>query len=66
MMRGHIRNWEAIGAADNPEAFGLTEADLKHRTPKEILGADLLKELRSAGYDVVQRVSQGDAPFVRP
>lgn len=72
----HIPNREALGAADNLEAF--TPA---HRTAKEVVAnhcaslgmlddfkskrsaEDLISSLRAAGYDIVHRVSQGDKPW---
>lgn len=55
-------NIQALAAMDDCEhATGLTlEQHEARRTPKEILGPHLFKQLKAAGYDVIQRVSQGN------
>ncbi len=73
----HIPNREALGVADNMEAF----TPPARRTPVEVVsqlfvdtkkrdmywstsGNDFAREavlaLRAAGYDIIQRVSQGN------
>ena len=54
----HIPNREVLDAADNLEAF----TPLR-KTPKEIIGHEAIAALKAAGYDIIQRVSQGDKPF---
>ena len=78
-MLDHIPNREALGAADNLEAF----TPPARTTPKEAialelaernlgeyydfpkgrteLAEDIITAIRAAGYDIIQRVSQGDA-----
>jgi hypothetical protein len=53
-------NLQALAAMDDCEhATGLTlQEHERRRTPKEILGDDLLRKLKDAGYSVVQRVEK--------
>lgn len=54
-------NLQALAAMDDCEhATGLTlqEHIKRHKTPKEIIGAELLQKLKDAGYAVVQRVEK--------
>ena len=60
-LEGHFKRAmfpkEVVAAFFLDRGFAREENDLKE------LAGDCLKELKDAGYDIIQRVSQGNKPF---